>query len=109
MPGARSGYRIGDGKIIVAGEDPTFSHFVLARFGTDGSSDGSFGTNGQNGSVAYVGKNVSEQVTFTRELSTGFMPDRDYRSLAFGSETGYHSGLGRSDAVSTRASATATL
>ncbi|MFL6462805.1 MAG: TonB-dependent receptor plug domain-containing protein [Bryobacteraceae bacterium] len=58
---------------------------------------GSFGTNQQNGSLAYVGKQVGEQLTFTRELSTGFMPDRDYRSLAFGSQTGFQSGLGHSD------------
>jgi iron complex outermembrane receptor protein len=61
-----------------------------------GAMGGSFGTNGQNGSLAYVGKDAGEQVTFTRELSTGFMPNRDYRSLAFGSETDFQSGLGRS-------------
>jgi len=63
------------------------------------AAGGSFGTNQQNGSLAYVGKKASEQLTFTRELSTGFMPDRDYRSLAFGSETGFQSGLGRSDVL----------
>ena len=61
------------------------------RFGAEG---GSFGTNGQNGSLAYVGKGGSEQVTFTRELSTGFMPDRNYRNLAFGSQTDLRSRFG---------------
>jgi iron complex outermembrane recepter protein len=64
-----------------------------------GAAGGSFGINQQDGSLAYVGTKLSEQLTFTRELSTGFMPDRDYRSLAFGSETGFQSGLGRSDVL----------
>ncbi len=72
---------------------PTVSEVRLSAAG------GSFGTNQQNGSLAYAGENVSEHVTFTRELSTGFMPDRDYRSLAFGSETSFRSGLGHSDVL----------
>ncbi len=68
--------------------------FSEVRFGVEG---GSFGTNGQNGSLAYTAKNASEQVTFTRELSTGFMANRDYRSLAFGSQTNFRSGLGLTD------------
>ncbi len=63
------------------------------------AAGGSFGTNEQNGSLAYVGTKFSEQETFTRELSTGFMPDRDYRSLAFGSQTGFQSGLGHTDVL----------
>jgi len=63
------------------------------------AAGGNFGTNEQNGSLAYVAKKISEQATFTRELSTGFMEDRDYRSLAFGSETGFQSGLGHSDVL----------
>lgn len=62
------------------------------RFGT---AVGNFGTNQQNGSADYVAKKWSEQLTFTRELSTGFMPDRDYRNLAFASESDYNSRLGR--------------
>lgn len=64
------------------------------RFGAMG---GSFGTNAQNGSVALLNKTASEQLTFTRELSTGFQNNRDYRSLAFGSETAWRSALGQSD------------
>ena len=66
------------------------------RFGAAG---GSFGTNEQNGSLAYVGTKFSEQGTFARELSTGFMPDRDYRSLALGSQTEFQSGLGHTDVL----------
>jgi iron complex outermembrane receptor protein len=61
------------------------------RLGVNG---GSFGTNGQNGSLAYVDGPFSEQLTFARELSTGFMPDRDYRTLALGSQTTYKSAFG---------------
>ncbi len=62
-----------------------------------GAGLGSFGTNAQNGSLACIENAVTEQLTFTRELSTGFMPDRDYRSLALASETTYKSALGLSD------------
>jgi iron complex outermembrane receptor protein len=65
--------------------------FTELRLTVDG---GSFGTNGQNGSLAYVAGPFSEQLTFARELSTGFMPDRDYRTLALASQTTYKSALG---------------
>lgn len=55
---------------------------------------GNYGTNQQNAAITWVTKKVSEQLSFSRELSTGFQPDRDYRSLAFGSETILNSGLG---------------
>lgn len=62
-----------------------------------GVAAGNFGTNQQNGLASFIGKKWSEQATFTRELSTGFMTDRDYRSLAFGSETRASSVLGNTD------------
>ena len=65
--------------------------FTELRLGVNG---GSFGTNGQNGSLAYVQGPFSQQLTFARELSTGFMPDRDYRTLALGSQTTYKSSWG---------------
>lgn len=55
---------------------------------------GNFGTNQENASIALVDHNKSEMLTFARELSSGFMPDRDYRSLAFGSESILTSALG---------------
>lgn len=70
---------------------PAVSELRLAATG------GSFGTNGQNGSLAYLQGALAEQLTFNRELSTGFRPDRDYRTLAFGSQTTYHSPLGLTD------------
>ncbi len=61
------------------------------------SAFGNFGTNQQDGSAAWVATKWSEQLTFTRELSTGFIADRDYRNLAFASESGLTSQLGRTD------------
>ncbi len=59
-----------------------------------GGYGGSFGTNGQDGLLAYVRGPLVEEFTFTRELSTGFMANRDYRSLAMGSESSWRSHWG---------------
>lgn len=64
-----------------------------------GAGAGSFGTNSQNGSIALRRGEASEHLTFTRELSTGFQPNRDYRTLAFGSETIWRTRLGLSDVL----------
>lgn len=60
---------------------PSSSEFRL------GSAIGNFGTNEQNASAAFVEKRFSEQLSFARSFSTGFIPDRDYRSLATTSDT----------------------
>lgn len=62
-----------------------------------GAAAGSFGTNTQNGSASYVTTNWSEQIAFTRDSSSGFMPDRDFRNFAAASETRVQSILGASD------------
>ena len=67
-----------------------------ARFGT---AFGNWGTNQQSGAVSLVGKSGDEELSFTREFSTGFMADRDYRSLALASESGFTTKLGRSDVL----------
>lgn len=64
-----------------------------------GAMGGSFGTNGQNGSLAWLSKSASEQLTYTRELSTGFQNNRDYRSLAVASESIWRSRMGQSDVL----------
>jgi iron complex outermembrane receptor protein len=61
-----------------------------------GAAAGNFGTNSQNGSASYLAKRWSEQVSFTRDFSTGFMADRDYRNFASTSETRFHTPLGLS-------------
>jgi iron complex outermembrane receptor protein len=70
---------------------PTSSSF---RFGAGG---GNFGTNQQFASMALVRQRWSESLGFERELSTGFMADRDYRSLSFGSQTDRRTRLGLTD------------
>ena len=58
---------------------------------------GSFGINEQSGSLALAWKKAVEQITFSRDFSTGFRFDRDYRNLSFGSETHILSSLGATD------------
>lgn len=64
-----------------------------------GAGIGNFGTNQQNGALTLVRKQFSEQLTFVRELSTGFIPDRDYRNLAIASESRINTALGASDVL----------
>ena len=61
-----------------------------------GAGVGNFGTNTQNGSASYVAKNWSEQLSFVRDFSSGFRPDRDYRNFATASETRFQTALGLS-------------
>jgi iron complex outermembrane receptor protein len=53
------------------------------------SAIGSAGTNSEAGSLAGVLGPLSEQLTFSRDFSSGFRFDRDYRDLGFGSTTLY--------------------
>jgi iron complex outermembrane recepter protein len=69
---------------------PAFSEFRI------GVGFGSFGTNEQTGSAAYSSQTLSEQISFSRSLSTGFAPDRDYRSLALASDSHIRTRLGDS-------------
>jgi outer membrane receptor protein involved in Fe transport len=62
-----------------------------------GAGVGNWGTNQQNGALTLARKQFSEQLTFVRELSTGFITDRDYRNLAIGSETRINTPIGASD------------
>src|SRR5206468_2002102 len=55
---------------------------------------GSFGTNQQRVSGSLVGRKLSEQLSFSRDFSSGFQPDRDYRNLEFASTTRLVSSLG---------------
>ena len=48
---------------------------------------GSDGINQQRASLGIAGKVISEQLSFSRDFSTGFRPDRDYRNLQFASVT----------------------
>ncbi len=58
---------------------------------------GNYGTNQQSGSISDTFGAVSEQLSFARDFSTGFIPDRDYRNLQFASLTHARTSLGASD------------
>jgi iron complex outermembrane receptor protein len=55
---------------------------------------GSFGTNQQQGDLSYAGSRWTEQLTFARDFSTGFIPNRDYRNLSLASRTSLTTSLG---------------
>jgi iron complex outermembrane receptor protein len=58
---------------------------------------GSFGENEQSILANYIHKRFSEQLTATRNFSTGFIPDRDYRNETASSETRFTTALGTTD------------
>jgi iron complex outermembrane receptor protein len=58
---------------------------------------GNFGVNQQQVSVSDTFGKLSEQLSFSRDFSSGFIPDRDYRNLQFASTTLYKSSLGTSN------------
>jgi iron complex outermembrane receptor protein len=55
---------------------------------------GNQGINQQRASLGISGRKVSEQLSFSRDFSSGFRPDRDYRNLEFASTTRLVTGLG---------------
>ena len=61
-----------------------------------GAGVGNFGVNQQNGSAALVWKKFDTQFDAERDFSSGFRPDRDYRSLTLFSTTGAQTQLGHS-------------
>jgi iron complex outermembrane recepter protein len=58
---------------------------------------GNFGVNQERGSLSLVDGDLDEQLTFSRDFSSGFMSDRDYRNLDLASGTHWLSSLGASD------------
>lgn len=58
---------------------------------------GNYGSNEQRVSLSDSFGKLDEQLTFAREFSTGFMPDRDFRNLQFASTTHLTTALGASD------------
>lgn len=48
---------------------------------------GNWGTQQQRASLAYVRQGFAEHLTFSRDFSTGFAPNRDYRNLSVASST----------------------
>ncbi len=60
---------------------------------------GNFGVNQQSATLAAVWKRIGEDLAFSRDFSTGFEDDRDYRNLSFSSITHAKTTLGASDVI----------
>lgn len=58
---------------------------------------GNFGVNQQRGIVSYAKGPFAQQLSFSRDFSSGFMPNRDYRNLSLASITRLSSSLGHTD------------
>lgn len=61
-----------------------------------GAGIGNFAINQQSATTSLVWKKFDEQLDFERDFSSGFRPDRDYRSATFFSSSGVQTALGRS-------------
>jgi iron complex outermembrane receptor protein len=61
-----------------------------------GAGVGNFGVNQESGSVSLLWRKVDSDVSTERYFSSGFRPDRDFRSLTIFSRTGVQSSLGHS-------------
>ena len=57
---------------------------------------GNFGFNQERGTGSFLGDGWSEQISASRDFSTGFRPDRDYRSSSVSSDTWFKTGFGDS-------------
>jgi len=60
---------------------------------------GNWGRNEEAGSIAGGTKNISEELAFSREFSSGFQTDRDYRVLSLASITHAKTALGNTDVL----------
>lgn len=63
------------------------------------SAVGNFGVNQQRASLSAVFGKASQQFTFSRDFSSGFRPDRDYRNLSLGSTSHVASPWGLTELV----------
>jgi len=61
-----------------------------------GAGVGNFGVNQQYGSASVMWGKLDAQIDAERDFSSGFRPDRDYRSATFFGSTGLQTKLGRS-------------
>jgi iron complex outermembrane receptor protein len=60
-----------------------------------GAGVGNFGVNQQSADAAWVAGRWDEEISLERDFSSGFIPDRDYRSFTAFSNTGAQTALGR--------------
>jgi iron complex outermembrane receptor protein len=77
------------GAINVITAPPKYSEFRV------GAAVGNFGVNQESLSAAFLTGRLDEQLSVARDFSSGFIPDRDYRSLTIFSSSGAQTRLGR--------------
>lgn len=63
------------------------------------TSAGNFGVNQQSGALAWARPTFTQQLTFSRDFSTGFRENRDFRNLSLASSTFWRSKLGGSSVL----------
>lgn len=78
------------GVVNIVTEPPESTEFRLR------TAVGNYGINQQRGSISGVFGRLSQQLTFARDFSTGFIPNRDYRNLQLSSSTHARTSLGAS-------------
>ncbi|MCX6623293.1 MAG: TonB-dependent receptor [Acidobacteria bacterium] len=81
------------GVVNVITRKPEASEFRI------GAGFGNFGVKQQHGTATLVRDRVSEQFSFSRDFSTGFQPDRDYRNLSLVSDTFLSTPLGDTEVL----------
>ena len=59
-----------------------------------GAGVGNFGINQQNGTVGFTSKRWDQQLAFSRDFSSGFLRNRDYRNLSLASDSHIRTALG---------------
>jgi iron complex outermembrane receptor protein len=79
------------GVVNILTRPPEFTEFRLR------AAAGNFGVNQQRLSIGVAAGRVSQQFAFSRDFSSGFLPDRDYRNLSLSSLTHLRSALGFTD------------
>lgn len=79
------------GVVNVITRKPEASEFRI------GAGFGNFGVNQQHATATLMSDRVSQHFTFSRDFSTGFAPDRDYRNLSLVSDTFLTTKLGTTE------------
>ncbi len=73
-------------------------NFITRRPAVSGfrlrTAAGNFGINQQRGSLSVISGRVIQRLTFSRDFSSGFAPNRDYRNLSLASGSDFSSRLG---------------
>lgn len=79
------------GSINLISTPPSYSEYRV------GGAVGNFGMNQETASAGFLVGRWDQSLSVERDFSSGFRPDRDYRSLTAFSQSGLKTRLGRSD------------